>query len=150
MKALVVDDSRLAQEQLSRLLAQHNVEVDCVDSGRDCLDYLQVRQMDVVFLDILMPGIDGFETLQAILADPDIAPPHVVMCSSADSQQNRTAAAQLGVHGFLPKPYTRRELGTILASLRYPSVLASAPIRDTYDAETHPASPPIKFSSGTK
>ena len=144
MKALVVDDSRLAQEQLSRLLAQHNVEVDCVDSGRDCLDYLQVRQMDVVFLDILMPGIDGFETLQAILADPDIAPPHVVMCSSADSQQNRTAAAQLGVHGFLPKPYTRRELGTILASLRYPSVLASAPIRDTYDAETHPASPPIK------
>ncbi|MCB1808606.1 MAG: Flp pilus assembly complex ATPase component TadA, partial [Candidatus Competibacteraceae bacterium] len=124
--------------------AQHNVEVDCVDSGRDCLDYLQVRQMDVVFLDILMPGIDGFETLQAILADPDIDPPHVVMCSSADSQQNRTAAAQLGVHGFLPKPYTRRELGTILASLRYPSVLASAPIRDTYDAETHPASPPIK------
>jgi len=64
-RALIVDDSRLARAVLSRLLTEHGVAADTAESAEVALDYLKHSRPDVVFLDHNMPGIDGFEALQA-------------------------------------------------------------------------------------
>ena len=134
VKALIVDDSKVAHLTLRKMLMERSVEVDWVGSGEESLEYLKHQKPDVVFMDIMMPGMDGFETLQAIRADSSLHTPTVVMCSANATSEDRVLADQYGAAAFLTKPYTNQELDTLLADLA-----TSAPS----PAETpHPASEP--------
>jgi len=64
--ALIVDDSRTAQVALSRLLKEQGIAADTVESGPEALNYLRSNGPGVIFLDHMMPGMDGFETLAAL------------------------------------------------------------------------------------
>jgi CheY-like chemotaxis protein len=116
-KALVVDDSKVAHLTLRKLLMERSIEVDWVGSGEASLDYLQHQTPDVVFMDIMMPGMDGFETLQALHTDPNISVPQIVMCSANATSEDRVLAEQHGAVAFLTKPYTGAELDKLLATL---------------------------------
>lgn len=116
-KALVVDDSKVAHLTLRKLLMERSIEVDWVGSGEASLDYLQHQTPDVVFMDIMMPGMDGFETLQALHTDPNIIVPQIVMCSANATSEDRVLAEQHGAVAFLTKPYTSAELDKLLATL---------------------------------
>ena len=65
-KALVVDDSRSARAFLTRILERYELSVDGVESAEQAIEYLTRQRPDVIFMDHLMPGMDGFQAVQAI------------------------------------------------------------------------------------
>lgn len=115
--ALIVDDSRLAQAVLSRLLAEHGVAADTAPTAEAALDYLKMRRPDVVFLDHMMPGMDGFEALEAIKANPVMATIPVMMYTSQEGELYVSRARAMGALGVLPKNLQPAEMTNVLRSL---------------------------------
>ena len=113
-KALVVDDSRLARVALSKLLTRRNLDVDVAGSGQEALEYLRQQAPDVVFIDYMMPDMDGFEAARAIQALPEREPLPLVMYTSQDSDEDRARARDIGICGFLSKPASEGLLDQVL------------------------------------
>jgi CheY-like chemotaxis protein len=116
-KALVVDDSRLARIALSKQLQKRNIDVDTAGNGTEALQYLRDACPDVVFMDYMMPDMDGFEAARRIFADPDCKKPPVVMYTSQDSEEDRALAREVVICGFLTKPSSDDSLDHVLATL---------------------------------
>ncbi|MEO8466125.1 MAG: response regulator [Gammaproteobacteria bacterium] len=116
-KALIVDDSRLARAVLSRLLTAHGVATDTAESAEIALDYLKNSRPDVVFLDHNMPGIDGFQALEAIKKNPATATIPVMMYTSEEGEIYLGQARALGALGVLPKTMQSVEVKKVLRSL---------------------------------
>ena len=116
-KALVVDDSKVAHLTLRKLLLERNIEVDWVGSGEDCIKYLEGKKPDIIFMDVMMPGMDGFETSRTITTEhpQDSAP--IIMCSANATDEDKRDAQQSGAISFLSKPYTPDQLDNILKSV---------------------------------
>lgn len=103
--ALVVDDSKLARITLQRLLEKHDLSVTTAESGIQALDLLQNDIPDVIFMDHLMPELDGFETTQRIKGDPRTGHTPVIMCSGKEGVDNyEEQAISIGACGILSKP----------------------------------------------
>ncbi|MDN3516321.1 response regulator [Aquisalimonas lutea] len=117
-KALVVDDSRLARVALSKQLTRRGLEVDVAGSGGEAIDYLRGNTPDVVFLDYMMPDMDGFEAARAIQALPERDPLPLVMYTSQDSDSDRARAREIGICGFLSKPTSDDGLDTVLRDVQ--------------------------------
>jgi CheY-like chemotaxis protein len=116
-KALLVDDSKSARFFLRNLLQKNGVEVDMVDSGEAALEYLKEHRPHLIFMDHLMPGIDGFETTRAIKQNPETSEVPVVMCTSNEGQEYVERAKSIGAVDILPKPPTENKLHRILDQL---------------------------------
>lgn len=125
--ALVVDDSRLARVALGKLLKNRGIDVDMATSGTEALEYLRGTRPDIVFMDYMMPDMDGFEAARLVLTDPACRQPPVVMYTSQDTEEDRAKARELGVAGFLGKPADQRALDAVLARLAAQPVPATAP-----------------------
>lgn len=117
-KALVVDDSRLARIALSKLLEKRRLAVDTAGCGGEAVDYLKGEKPDVIFMDYMMPDMDGFSAAQMILNNPATADIPVIMYTSQDSDEDRARAAEIGICGFLGKPTTEDALDQLLRRLR--------------------------------
>ena len=116
--ALVVDDSRVAQVSLRKMLEEHRVTVDIAESGEDALKFLRHNMPPaVIFMDHMMPGMDGFEALQAIKRDPNIASIPVVMYTSKEGEAYMGQAKALGATAVLSKPIRPIQLVKILEQL---------------------------------
>lgn len=112
-KALVVDDSRVAHLTLRKLLTERGIEVDWAGSGEDCIKYLETKKPQIIFMDVMMPGMDGFETSRTITSGhPDFAP--IIMCSANATDEDKRDARDSGAVGFLSKPYTPEQLDEVL------------------------------------
>lgn len=116
-KALIVDDSRLARTVLGRLLSEHGVGADMAESAESALDYLRHHRPDVVFLDHNMPGIDGFQALDAIKTNPATATIPVMMYTSEEGEVYVGQARALGALGVLPKTLRPVEVVKVLRRL---------------------------------
>lgn len=117
-KALVVDDSKVAHFVLSKLLKERGIQVDWVESGEDAIKYLEQNPPpDIVFMDIMMPGMAGFEAAKAINRNPALSAPPIIMCSGNAGERDQKAADESGAFGFLAKPYTAEELDEVLKRL---------------------------------
>jgi CheY-like chemotaxis protein len=116
-KALVVDDSKVAHLTLRKLLLERGIEVDWVGSGEDCIKYLDSKKPNIIFMDVMMPGMDGFETSRAITGkNLDNSPP-IIMCSANATDEDKRDAKESGAVSFLSKPYTPDQLDAILQSI---------------------------------
>ena len=101
-RALIVDDSRSARVILSRMLEGYGLQVDSSESAEHALEYLRQTRPDVIFMDHLMPGMDGFQAIQAIKGNPDTAMIPVVMYTSQEGELYVSQARALGAVGVLP------------------------------------------------
>src|SRR6266850_3327446 len=109
-RILVVDDS-----WQNRLVAQGHLEaagyeVVSVDSGEDALEVLARDPIDLVVLDILMPGLGGFNTCRRIRNTPAIADTPVLFLTALDDRDATAPALEAGADDLLPKPFHRSEL----------------------------------------
>jgi CheY-like chemotaxis protein len=129
--ALIVDDSRTALAALSRLLKERGIATDMVESGPEALNYLRSNNPGVIFLDHMMPGMDGFETLAALKSDARTVAIPVVMYTSREGDAYMGQALVQGAFGILQKPVNPVELGEILKridQLRTPQAAEAAPV----------------------
>src|SRR5579872_195237 len=85
-RALIVDDSRSARLLLARILEKHDIDVDSVESAEAAIGYLASRRPDVIFMDHMMPGMDGFQAVQAIKNDPRTATIPIMMYTSQEGE----------------------------------------------------------------
>lgn len=115
--ALVVDDSRTARESLKRMLDRHNLAVDTLESAQAALDYLKDHTPDVIFMDHMMPGMDGFQAVEAIKGNPDTATIPIMMYTSKEGDLYVSQARALGAVGILPKQVEPAELYEVLNKL---------------------------------
>jgi CheY-like chemotaxis protein len=102
-KALVVDDSRSARAFLTRILERYELAVDGVESAEQAIEYLTRQRPDVIFMDHLMPGMDGFQAVQAIKNNPLTATIPIMMYTSQEGELYLSQARALGAMGVLPK-----------------------------------------------
>ena len=116
-RALIVDDSRSARVILSRMLEQHDLTVDTAESAEQALEYLQRNRPDVIFMDHLMPGMDGFQAVQTIKADPLTATIPLMMYTSQEGELYVSQARALGAVGVLPKTVRPVDVSRILYQL---------------------------------
>ncbi len=116
--ALIVDDSKTARVVLKRMLEAHELEVDTAESAESALDYLNAHRPDVIFMDHLMPGMDGFEAVSAIKNNPDTATIPIMMYTSQKGELYVGQARALGAVGVLPKQVEPVEVSKVLESLR--------------------------------
>jgi len=115
--ALVVDDSKTARVTLRRMLEKHGVEADTVDSARAAIDYLAGKTPAVIFMDHMMPDMDGFEAVEAIKGNPETATIPIMMYTSKSGELYVSQARALGAIGILPKQVQPAELYRVLANL---------------------------------
>ena len=102
-RALVVDDSKSARVVLSRMLERYGIEVDSAESAESALEYLKDRRPDVIFMDHLMPGMDGLQAVRHIKANPELSAIPIMMYTSQEGEIYGGQARASGAVGVLPK-----------------------------------------------
>jgi CheY-like chemotaxis protein len=102
-RALIVDDSSTAQHRLKKMLRPYNLHIDLADSGEAALRYLSANMPDVIFMDHLMPGMDGFRALQIIKSHPETAIIPVIMYTSKSGDLYTGQARALGALDVVSK-----------------------------------------------
>ena len=109
---LLVDDERAITSALSLLFERAGYDVLMADNGRSALQALD-KNPDLVVLDIMMPGIDGFEVARRIRERPSYIP--IIMLTARDSSLDKVTGLELGADAYLTKPF---EPGELLAQVR--------------------------------
>jgi CheY-like chemotaxis protein len=117
-RALVVDDSRSARAFLTRILERYELQVDAVETAEQAIDYLTRQRPDVIFMDHLMPGMDGFQAVQAIKNNPRTATIPIMMYTSQEGELYLSQARALGAIGVLPKQIKHADVSKALEQLR--------------------------------
>jgi CheY-like chemotaxis protein len=135
-KALIVDDSRLAQFVLKKMLANYQLDVDISDSAEDALDYLILHKPDMIFLDHTMPGMNGLEALKQIKGNPKTAAIPVMMYTSQEDSSYMQQAKALGAIDVLPKQINSSQLEQALTQFSQPQ----APTEEETETEEIPLS----------
>lgn len=122
---LVVDDNRLNRLKLSMGLEQQGHKVSLAEDGQQALDLLQAGSFDVVLLDIVMPGMDGFQVLQQIKNDHNLRDIPVIVISALDEVDSAVRCIEMGAEDYLPKPFN-----SVLLRARLNSSLQKKKLRD--------------------
>lgn len=114
--ALIVDDSRVARAVLRKTLVGFGIDVDEVPTAEAAIEYLKVDAPDIIFLDHMMPGMDGFDALTALKANPSTAMIPVLMYTTQEGQFYASQARALGAVDVLPKSLAPADVERILRS----------------------------------
>src|SRR5438094_8797421 len=116
-KVLVVDDTPLNIKLLGDLLAVKGYVVATATNGEEALAKLAAEMPDIVLLDVMMPGLSGYDVCRRIRADPTTALLPVVMVTSLDPQTERVKGIEAGADDFISKPINQPELFARVRSL---------------------------------
>lgn len=116
-RALIVDDSRSARVILGRMLEGFGIQSDAVESAEQAFEHLQHSRPDVIFMDHLMPGMDGFAAVKILKANPETATIPVLMYTSQEGELYMGQARALGAVGVLPKTVKPVDLTRLLHQL---------------------------------
>src|SRR5882757_6849412 len=127
-RALIVDDSRSARQILGRMLESFGMEVDAVESAELALSYLQTARPDVIFMDHLMSGMDGFAAVRVLKANPDTATIPVLMYTSQEGEVYLSQARALGAVGVLPKTLKHSDVANALQQLHLAGDSVAMPV----------------------
>ncbi len=109
-KVLVIDDSNTIRRSAEIFLKQGGHEVVLAEDGFDALAKLSDYQPDLVFCDILMPRLDGYQTCAIIKRNPIFAGVPVIMLSSKDGLFDKARGRMVGSQDYLTKPFTKDQL----------------------------------------
>ena len=110
VKVMVIDDSNTIRRSAEIFLLQAGCNVILAEDGFDALAKIADHQPDIVFVDIMMPRLDGYQTCALIKKNPKFAATPVVMLSSKDGLFDRARGRIVGSNEYLTKPFTRDSL----------------------------------------
>lgn len=110
LKVLVIDDSKTIRRTAETLLTKEGCEVFTAIDGFDALAKIADHQPDIVFVDIMMPRLDGYQTCALIKNNQTFKNVPVIMLSSKDGLFDKARGRIVGSEQYLTKPFTREEL----------------------------------------
>jgi len=109
-KVLVIDDSNTIRRSAEIFLKQGGHEVMLAEDGFDALAKVSDYQPDLIFCDILMPRLDGYQTCAIIKRNPKFSGVPIVMLSSKDGVFDKARGRMVGAQDYLTKPFTKHQL----------------------------------------
>ncbi len=116
LKILVIDDSKTIRRTAETLLAKEGCEVFTAVDGFDALSKIADHHPDIIFVDIMMPRLDGYQTCSLIKHNKTFKDTPVVMLSSKDGLFDRARGRLVGSEQYLTKPFTKDELLSAILS----------------------------------
>ncbi len=118
-KIMVIDDSQTIRRTAETLLAREGYQVITAQDGFEALSKVADYQPDLIFIDIMMPRLDGYQACALIKANPKFQRTPVIMLSSKDGLFDRARGRIVGSDEYLTKPFTKDELlGAVRAHVR--------------------------------
>ena len=117
-KVLVIDDSNTIRRSAEIFLRQGGHEVLLAEDGFDALSKVNDHDPELIFCDILMPRLDGYQTCAIIKRNPRFAQVPVIMLSSKDGLFDKARGRMVGSEEYLTKPFTKEQLLKAVASFR--------------------------------
>ncbi|MGS0674572.1 response regulator [Shewanella sp. 125m-1] len=112
-RILVVDDDPVCSSLLLSILGD-DYQVTTVNSGDDVTDIANIQRPDVIFLDIMMPGKNGYQVLKDLKEDPQTSMLPVIIVSSLSEQSDENLALRIGADGYIAKPITPSNVYEVL------------------------------------
>ncbi|MFO1326971.1 MAG: response regulator [Rubrivivax sp.] len=109
-KILVVDDSKTELHHLSDLLGKRGYSVRTAENGEEALRRLAEEKPDLVLMDVVMPGQNGFQLTRTITRDPRWADVPVIMCTSKNQETDKVWGMRQGAKDYIVKPVNADEL----------------------------------------
>ena len=110
LKVLVIDDSKTIRRTAETLLSKEGCKVFTAEDGFDALSKIADHRPDIVFVDIMMPRLDGYQTCSLIKHNKMFRSTPVIMLSSKDGLFDRARGRMVGSEQYLTKPFTKEEL----------------------------------------
>ncbi|MGL4410337.1 PleD family two-component system response regulator [Zoogloea sp.] len=110
IKVMVIDDSNTIRRSAEIFLGQAGCEVLLAEDGFDALAKITDHEPDVIFVDIMMPRLDGYQTCSLIKKNPRLKSTPVIMLSSKDGLFDRARGRLAGSDEYLTKPFTKDSL----------------------------------------
>jgi len=110
LKILVIDDSKTIRRTAETLLSKEGCQVFTAIDGFDALSKIADHRPDLIFVDIMMPRLDGYETCSLIKHNKTFKETPVIMLSSKDGLFDRARGRIVGSEQYLTKPFTKDEL----------------------------------------
>ncbi|MBN2119048.1 MAG: response regulator [Anaerolineales bacterium] len=107
---LIVDDEYAGRETLQSILEGEGYHLQMAENGPQAIEKAKKFLPDVILLDVMMPGMTGFEVCQSIRSDPEIAEIPIIMLTALDDRESLLAALKAGADDFISKPFDRYEL----------------------------------------
>jgi two-component system OmpR family response regulator len=105
---LIVDDNQDIRELVSQLLEAEGYSASSAVDGEDMWQVMSKKKPDIILLDVMLPGTDGFELCRQLCADQNMPP--VIMLTAKDEEIDRVVGLELGADDYIVKPFGRREL----------------------------------------
>jgi twitching motility two-component system response regulator PilH len=109
-KILLVDDSKTELHVLSELLTKRGYQVRTAENGEDAFKRLNEERPDLIIMDVVMPGQNGFQLTRAITRDPSFSDIPVIICSSKNQETDRVWGMRQGAKDYVVKPVNPDEL----------------------------------------
>ena len=143
---LIVDDEYIGRETLQSVLEGEGYELEMAENGVQAIEKAKQLLPDVILLDVMMPGMTGFEVCQRIRSDPQIAEIPIIILTALDDRESLLNALKAGADDFISKPFDRYELRARLLGItrlnRYQKLLqeraklreANAQLLNAYEA----------------
>ena len=124
-RILIVDDERQNRQLLEVMLAPEGFDLRTAGNGEEALAMVARQPPDLILLDVMMPGMDGYEVTARIKADPATSNIPVVIVTALDDRNARMLGLTAGAEDFLTKPVDRAELSVRVRNTR-PSEISTA------------------------
>ncbi len=109
-RVLIAEDEPNIVESLSFMLGRAGFEVSAALDGQAALERLYADPPDLMILDVMLPRLNGFEVLKLVKSDPSLKSIPVIVLTAKGQAHDRRMAEELGVDGFMTKPFSNREI----------------------------------------
>ena len=109
-RILIVDDSPTERHVLNDMLTKSGYEVMASDNGEDAIQKAKSLRPDLILMDVVMPGLNGFQATRAISRDPDTRAIPIILCTSKSQETDKIWGLRQGARDYVVKPVDRDEL----------------------------------------
>jgi twitching motility two-component system response regulator PilH len=109
-KILIVDDSKTELHHLSEILGKKGYSVRTAENGEEAMRRLEEDKPQLILMDVVMPGQNGFQLTRAITRDPRFADVPVIMCTSKNQETDKVWGMRQGARDYIVKPVNTEEL----------------------------------------
>lgn len=118
LKVMIIDDSKTIRRTAEALLQKEGCEVITAVDGFDALSKIVETNPDIIFVDIMMPRLDGYQTCSVIKNNPDYSSKPVIMLSSKDGLFDKARGRIVGSNEYLTKPFSKEDLFATISRYR--------------------------------